>query len=155
MTTTTTVTERLAALGLTLPQVAAPVGAYVPALRSGQHVFTSGQLPLREGSLVATGHLGAEIDVARGQELAQISTLNALAAVNAVADLDTVVRVVKLVGFVSSAPDFYQHPAVVNGASELLVKLFGDAGVHARSAVGVAALPLNAPVEIELTVEVG
>lgn len=154
-TPTNTVAQRLTTLGLTLPEVAAPVAAYVPAVRSGDYVYTSGQLPLRAGALVAAGHLGADIDVTQGQELAQVCVLNALAAVNALTPLDSVVRIVKLVGFVASQPDFYQQPAVVNGASELLAAVFGDAGAHARSAVGVAALPLNAPVEIELTVQVG
>jgi len=146
--------DRLAELGLTLPAVATPAGAYVPAVRSGSQVFTAGQLPLIGGSLVATGKLGAEIDVPRGQELARACALNALAAVDALAGLDAVQRVVKVVGFVASAPGFNAQPAVLNGASELLGELFGEAGAHARSAVGVAELPLNAPIEVELIVEV-
>jgi enamine deaminase RidA (YjgF/YER057c/UK114 family) len=147
--------DRLAELGLTLPGVAAPVAAYVPAVRSGNHVYTSGQLPMVDGSLAATGKVGAEIDAEQAKVLAQTCALNALAAVKAeVGDLGKVRRVVKVVGFVASAPDFTGQPGVVNGASELLGTVFGDAGVHARSAVGVAVLPLDAPVEVELIVEV-
>ncbi|HEY2724322.1 MAG TPA: RidA family protein [Pseudonocardiaceae bacterium] len=146
--------DRLAELGLTLPAVATPAGAYVPALRSGSLVFTAGQLPLTGGALEAVGKLGAEIDVEQGKRLARTCALNALAAVDALAGLDAVVRVVKVVGFVASAPGFTAQPAVVNGASELLGEVFGEAGVHARSAVGVAELPLGAPVEVELIVEV-
>lgn len=148
--------ERLAALGLTLPQVAKPVAAYVPAVRTGDHVYTSGQLPMVEGSLAATGKVGAEVTPERAKELAATCALNALAAVKAeIGDLAKVRRVVKVVGFVASAPDFTGQPGVVNGASELLGEVFGDAGVHARSAVGVAVLPLDAPVEVEIVVEVG
>ncbi|MCW2525925.1 MAG: hypothetical protein JWM76_785 [Pseudonocardiales bacterium] len=150
----TNVDQRLAALGLTLPTVVPPVGSYVPAVRTGNYVYTSGQLPMVSGKLPATGRLGAEIDVATGAELARFSALNALAAIDALVGLDNVVRIVKVVGFVASTPEFTQHPAVINGASDLLGQLFGDAGVHARSAVGVAALPLGAPVEVELVVEV-
>jgi enamine deaminase RidA (YjgF/YER057c/UK114 family) len=145
--------DRLTELGLTLPAVATPAGAYVPAVRSGSLVFTAGQLPLIGGSLAATGKLGAEIDVRRGQELARTCALNALAAVDALVGLDTVQRVVKVVGFVASAPGFSEQPAILNGASELLGEVFGEAGAHARSAVGVAELPLGAPVEVELIVE--
>jgi enamine deaminase RidA (YjgF/YER057c/UK114 family) len=149
------VEDRLSALGLTLPDVAAPVAAYVPAVRTGNLVYTSGQLPFVDGALPDTGKLGADITPDRGNELASICALNAMAAIKAlIGDLDKVVRVVKVVGFVNSTPDFSGHPAVVNGASNLLLSAFGDAGVHARSAVGVAALPLNAPVEVELIVEV-
>ena len=148
--------DRVADLGLRLPVVAAPVAAYVPAVRSGAYVYTSGQLPFVDGQLVATGKVGADVDADRAKELAQICALNALAAVRSVVgDLSTVIRVVKLVGFVASAPDFTGQPGVVNGASELLGAVFGDAGKHARSAVGVAVLPLDAPVEIEMIVEVG
>ena len=148
--------ERLAALGLTLPQVAKPVAAYVPAVRTGDHVYTSGQLPMVDGSLAATGKVGAEVTPERAKELAATCALNALAAVKAeIGDLAKVRRVVKVVGFVASAPDFTGQPGVVNGASELLGEVFGDAGVHARSAVGVAVLPLDAPVEVEIVVEVG
>ncbi len=145
---------RLSELGLELPPVPSPAGAYVPAVRSGSLVFTAGQLPLVGGVLAATGKLGAEIDPALGRELARTCALNALAAVHSVAGLDAVVRVVKLVGFVASAPGFSAQPAVLNGASELLGEVFGAEGAHARSAVGVAELPLGAPVEIELIVEV-
>ncbi len=148
--------ERLAELGLALPPVAAPVAAYVPAVRSGNHVYTSGQLPMVEGSLVATGKVGAEVSADDAKALARTCALNALAAVKAeIGDLSAVRRVVKVVGFVASAPDFTGQPGVVNGASELFGEVFGDAGIHARSAVGVAVLPLDAPVEVELVVEVG
>jgi enamine deaminase RidA (YjgF/YER057c/UK114 family) len=148
--------ERLAALGLTLPEVAAPVAAYVPAVRSGPYVYTSGQLPMVEGKLAATGKVGAEISAEQGKELAQTCALNALAAVKAeIGDLSSIRRVVKVVGFVASAPHFTGQPGVINGASELLGEVLGDAGVHARSAVGVAVLPLDAPVEVEIVVEVG
>ena len=145
---------RLAELGLVLPPVATPAGAYVPAVRSGSLVFTAGQLPLVDGALAVSGKLGAEVDTTQGHELAQTCALNALAAVDGLVGLDTVVRVVKVVGFVASAPGFSAQPAVLNGASELLGEIFGEAGRHARSAVGVAELPLDAPVEIELVVEV-
>jgi enamine deaminase RidA (YjgF/YER057c/UK114 family) len=147
--------DRLAELGLALPGVAAPVAAYTPAVRSGDLVFTSGQLPNVDGKLVATGKVGAEVDAADAQGYARTCALNALAAVKSlVGDLDKVRRVVKVVGFVASSPDFTGQPGVINGASELLNEVFGDAGVHARSAVGVAALPLDAPVEVEIVVEV-
>ncbi len=148
--------KRLAELGRTLPEVAAPVAAYIPAVRTGNLVYTSGQLPLVDGSLVASGKVGAEVDADHAKELAAVCALNALAAVKAeIGDLASVRRVVKVVGFVASAPDFTGQPGVVNGASDLLGEVFGDAGVHARSAVGVAVLPLDAPVEVELIVEVG
>ena len=147
--------DRLAELGLTLPDVPAPVAAYTPAVRTGDLVFTSGQVPTVDGKVVATGKVGAEVDAADAQEYARICALNALAAVKAlVGDLDKVRRVVKVVGFVASAPDFTGQPGVINGASELLNQVFGDAGVHARSAVGVAVLPLDVPVEVEILVEV-
>jgi len=147
--------ERLAELGLSLPAVAKPVAAYVPAVRTGSYVYTSGQLPMVAGQLAETGKVGAEVTPERAKELAQICALNALAAVKAeVGDLSMVTRVVKVVGFVASAPHFTGQPGVVNGASELLGTVFGDAGVHARSAVGVAVLPLDAPVEVEIVVEV-
>ncbi|MGH4017314.1 MAG: RidA family protein [Pseudonocardiaceae bacterium] len=145
---------RLTELGLVLPSVATPAGAYVPAVRTGSLVFTAGQVPLIGGSMAAVGKLGAEIDVERGTQLARTCVLNALAAVDALVGLDAVVRVVKVVGFVASAPGFSAQPTVLNGASELLGDLFGAAGTHARSAVGVAELPLGAPVEVELIVEV-
>jgi enamine deaminase RidA (YjgF/YER057c/UK114 family) len=152
------VSDRLAELGIELPPVPAPVAAYVPAVRSGQHVYTSGQLPMLDGRLQATGKVGtgagAEVSPGEAAGYARTCVLNALAAVHALVGLDTVVRVVKLVGFVASTPDFTGQPAVVNGASNFLGELFGEAGAHARSAVGVAVLPLDAPVEIELIVEV-
>lgn len=148
-------TARLAELGLTLPAVAAPVAAYVPAVRTGNLVWTSGQLPFVDGALPATGKVGAEVEAGRARELASTCALNALAAIAAeIGDLDRVQRVVKVVGFVASAPGFFGQPGVVNGASELLGQVFGDAGRHARSAVGVAVLPLDAPVEVEVVVEV-
>lgn len=149
------VEDRLHAIGLTVPPVVMPLAAYVPAMRSGIHVYTAGQLPMVEGELAAAGRLGAEISAEEGAELAKICGLNAIAAVKSViGDLDRVVRVVKVVGFVASTPEFTSHPAVVNGASNLFKEAFGEAGVHARSAVGVAALPLGAPVEVEMIVEV-
>lgn len=148
------VEQRLVDLGLTLPEVAAPLAAYVPAVLSGSYVFTSGQLPLVDGKLTTCGKVGAEVTPEQARELARTCALNALAAVKSVAgDLDRVKRVVKVVGFVASAPDFTGQPGVVNGASELLGQVLGDAGVHARSAVGVAVLPLDAPVEVEIQVE--
>jgi enamine deaminase RidA (YjgF/YER057c/UK114 family) len=149
------VEDRLAELGLTLPEVAAPVAAYVPAVRTGNLIYTSGQLPMVNGALPETGTVGANVTVDRANELASICALNAMAAIKAlIGDLDKVQRVVKVVGFVNSAPDFINHPAVVNGASNVLLAAFGDAGTHARSAIGVASLPLDAPVEVELIVEV-
>jgi enamine deaminase RidA (YjgF/YER057c/UK114 family) len=150
-----TVEDRLAELGLAVPEVARPVAAYVPAVRSGQHVFTSGQLPMRSGTLITTGKVGAEVSPEEAVECAQQCALNAIAAVKAeIGDLDLVKRVVKVVAFVASTPDFTGQPQVANGASELFGKAFGDAGVHARSAVGVPVLPLDSPVEVEITVEV-
>lgn len=146
--------ERLAELGLTLPEVATPAGAYVPALRSGPYVYTAGQVPLVRGELPRSGKVGAEVSPEEAKELAGTCALNALAAVRSVAgDLDSVVRVVKVTGFVASAPDFTGQPGVINGASELLGQVLGDKGVHARSAVGVAVLPMDAPVEVEIQVE--
>jgi enamine deaminase RidA (YjgF/YER057c/UK114 family) len=147
--------ERLAELGLSLPEVVKPLAAYVPAVRSGSLVFTSGQLPMVGGVLPETGKVGAEVEPAAAYAMARQCALNALAAVKAeIGDLSLVVRVVKVVGFVASAPSFVGQPQVVNGASELLLEVFGDAGRHARSAVGVAALPSDAPVELEIVVEV-
>ena len=146
---------RLAELGLALPPVAAPLAAYVPAVRSGQCVYTAGQLPLADGKLLMTGRVGAQVSVEEGAALARTCALNALAAVASVTGgLSAVTRIVKIVGFVASDPSFTGQPLVVNGASELMLEVFGDAGRHARSAVGVAALPLDAPVEIELIAEV-
>ncbi|MEV6984575.1 RidA family protein [Sphaerisporangium sp. NPDC051017] len=148
--------ERLAELGLTLPQVVPPLAAYVPVVRTGNHVYTSGQLPMVDGKLGVTGKVGAEVDPEVAKEQARICALNALAAVASVAGgLSNIVRVVKVVGFVASAPDFTGQPGVINGASELLGEVLGEAGRHARSAVGVAVLPLDAPVEVELIAEVG
>ena len=145
---------RLTELGIELPPVAAPVAAYVPAVRTGNLVFTAGQLPFVAGRLPATGAVGAGVSTADAARHARTCALNALAAVHALVGLDSVVRVVKVVGFVASAAGFTAQPAVLNGASELLGEIFGEAGKHARSAVGVAALPLDAPVEVELVVEV-
>jgi enamine deaminase RidA (YjgF/YER057c/UK114 family) len=145
--------QRLEELGIALPPVAAPLAAYVPARRSGSLVFTSGQLPMVGGALPATGKVGAEVSVEDAAALCRTAALNGLAAVHALVGLDAVAGVVKVVGYVASAPDFTGQPAVVNGASVLLGEVFGDAGAHARSAVGVAVLPLDSPVEIELIVE--
>lgn len=146
--------ERIMELGLTLPAVAAPVAAYVPATKVGNQVWTSGQLPFVDGALPATGKVGAEVTDEEAYGFARTAVLNALAAVHAEVGLDRVVRVLKVVGYVASAPDFYGQPAVINGASELVGEIFGESGAHVRSAVGVAVLPLNAPVEVELVVEV-
>ncbi len=147
--------ERLQELGLTVPEVAKPVAAYIPAVRSGAHVFTSGQLPMRSGQLITTGKVGAGVTPEEAVECARQCALNALAAIDAEVPLEQVTRVVKLVVFVASSPEFTGQPGVANGASELVGHVFGDAGRHARSAVGVAVLPLDAPVEVEMTVEVG
>lgn len=147
-------TERLRELGITLPSVASPAGAYIPARRTGDLVFTSGQVPFVDGKIAAVGKVGAEIDADEAYRLARICVLNALAAVDAVVGLDAVTGVVKVVGFVASAPGFTGQPGVVNGASDVLGEIFGEAGQHARSAVGVAELPLGVPVEVELVVEV-
>ncbi|SDU22968.1 RidA family protein [Jiangella alkaliphila] len=148
--------ERLAELGLSLPDVVKPVAAYVPAVRSGSFVFTSGQVPMRDGELLHKGKVGADVTPEQAYECAQQCALNALAAIRAeVGDLSAVTRVVKLLGFVASTPDFTGQPQVVNGASDLLGKVFGDLGQHARSAVGLTVLPLDAPVEVEMIVEVG
>jgi enamine deaminase RidA (YjgF/YER057c/UK114 family) len=145
---------RLGELGVVLPQVAAPLAAYVPAVRTGNLVYTSGQLPLEAGKLARTGKVGDEVSPEEGKAMARICALNALAAVNALVGVDAVKQVVKVVGFVASAPGFNGQPGVINGASELLAEVFGDKGVHARSAVGVSELPLDAPVEVEMIVEV-
>jgi enamine deaminase RidA (YjgF/YER057c/UK114 family) len=153
-TTPSAVEARLAELGITLPAVAAPVASYVPAVISGTFVYTSGQLPFVDGKLPATGKVGAAIDADTAQSLAATCAVNALAAVKErIGDLDRVTRIVKVVGFVASDPSFTGQPAVINGASNLLGEVFGDAGIHARSAVGVAVLPLDAPVEVEMIVE--
>ncbi len=147
-------TARLAELGITLPAVAAPAGAYIPARRTGALVFTAGQVPFVDGKLAATGKVGADVEPELAYDLARTCALNALAAIDALVGLDAVTGIVKVVGFVASAPGFGGQPGVVNGASDVLGEVFGDAGRHARSAVGVAELPLNAPVEVELIVEV-
>ena len=150
---TATWTARLVALGVRLPPVAAPVAAYVPAVRSGQFVYTSGQLPFVDGGLRRTGKVGGAVDIEDAAADAKVCALNALAAIDDLVGLDAVARVVKVTGFVASAEGFSGQPRVVNGASEFLGRVFGEAGQHARSAVGVAELPMNAPVEIELIVE--
>jgi enamine deaminase RidA (YjgF/YER057c/UK114 family) len=146
--------RRLQELGIELPGVAAPLAAYVPARRTGSLVYTSGQLPMVDGALLDTGKVGATVSPDAAVGLARIAALNGLAAVHDLVGLDNVVAVVKVVGFVASAPDFTGQPAVINGASQLLGEVFGDAGAHARSAVGVGSLPLDSPVEVELIVEV-
>jgi enamine deaminase RidA (YjgF/YER057c/UK114 family) len=145
---------RLAELGIIMPTVVPPLAAYVPAVRTGSLVYTAGQLPMADGRMAATGKVGAEVTAEEATALARTCALNGLAAIHALVGLDSVVRVVKVVGFVASAPDFTGQPAVINGASELLGQVFGEAGAHARSAVGVSALPLDAAVEVELLVEV-
>ena len=146
---------RLAELGITLPAVATPVAAYVPAMTSGNLLFTAGQLPFVDGALLATGKVGAEVSAAKAAELARVCALNALAAAHSVlGSLDKVTRVIKVNGFVASAPYFIGQPQVLNGASEVLAEIFGDIGQHARAAVGVAVLPLDAPVEVDLILEI-
>ena len=150
-----TASARLEQLGISLPQVVAPLASYLPAKRTGNLVYTAGQLPMESGKLVGTGKVGAEVSPEEGKALARLCALNALAAVHSLVGIDSVTQVVKVVGFVSSAPGFTGQPGVINGASELLAEVFGDNGTHARSAVGVAELPLDAPVEVELIVEIG
>ncbi|GAB3177280.1 enamine deaminase RidA (YjgF/YER057c/UK114 family) [Micromonospora palomenae] len=145
---------KLAELGLALPEVVPPVASYVPAVQSGQHVYVSGQLPIAEGKLLATGKVGAGVSAEQAKDLAERCALNALAAVDALVGLENVVKIVKLTGFVASASGFTGQPGVINGASDLFGAVFGEAGRHARSAVGVAELPLDAPVEVEVIVEV-
>lgn len=149
------VSARLEQLGIELPEVAKPLASYVPAVRSGSLVYTSGQLPMQAGKLAGTGKVGANVTPEEGKALARICALNALAAVDSLVGLDAVTQVVKVTGFVASATGFNGQPGVVNGASDLLAEVFGDSGAHARSAVGVSELPLDAPVEVELIVEVG
>ena len=148
------VRAKLAELGLELPVAAKPVAAYVPAVRTGNIVFTAGQLPLVNGEMAGTGKVGDAVTPERAKELAQICALNALAAVALVADVNKISKVVRVVGYVNGVTSFVNHPAVVNGASELFLAIWGDGAKHARSAVGIAELPLNSPVEIELTVEI-
>ncbi|CAN5512061.1 RidA family protein [soil metagenome] len=145
---------KLTELGIELPAVVAPLAAYVPATRTGNLVYTSGQLPIQHGELLATGKVGADVSDVDAKALARVCALNALAAVDALAGIDNVVKVVKVVGFVASAPGYGGQPGVINGASELFGEVFGDAGAHARSAVGVSELPRNSPVEVEIIVEV-
>ena len=149
------VSARLGQLGVVLPEVVAPLASYVPAVRTGNLVYTAGQLPIEGGKLVRAGKVGAEVSPEEGKAMARICVLNALAAVDSLVGIDAVTQVVKVVGFVASAPGFNGQPNIVNGASDLLAEVFGDKGAHARSAVGVSELPLNAPVEVELIVEVG
>jgi enamine deaminase RidA (YjgF/YER057c/UK114 family) len=149
------VESRIEELKITLPDTPKPVAAYIPAKQSGKLVFTAGQLPMVNGELVSKGLLGQDVEIDEANKAASICTLNALAAIKGViGDLDRIKQIVRVVGYVASVPTFTQQPAVVNGASELLLEIFGEAGKHARSAVGMAVLPLNASVEIELTVEV-
>jgi enamine deaminase RidA (YjgF/YER057c/UK114 family) len=150
-----TASARLKELGIELPVVVQPLGSYVPVVRSGNLVYTSGQLPMQDGTLVQSGKVGVEVAPERGKELARVCALNALAAIDSLVGINSVTKVIKVVGFVASAAGFNGQPGVLNGASDLLAEVFGDAGVHARSAVGVAELPLDAPVEVELVVEVG
>lgn len=150
----TTWSARLQELGIELPEVVKPLAAYVPATRTGNLVYTAGQLPMVAGTLPVTGKVGAAVDAEEAKRLARISGLNALAAVHSLVGIDSIVRIVKVVGFVASAPGFNGQPGVINGTSELFGEVFGDAGVHARSAVGVSELPLDAPVEVEIIVEV-
>jgi enamine deaminase RidA (YjgF/YER057c/UK114 family) len=149
----TDVRAKLAELGLTLPVAAKPIAAYVPAVRTGNLVFTAGQLPLVDGKISIVGKVGGPVTVEQAKELAQVCALNCLSAVATVADIDDIVKIVRVVGYVNGVPGFINQPAVVNGVSELFVHIWGEAGKHARSAVGIAELPLDSPVEVELTVE--
>ena len=150
----TDIREKLSSLGLKIPVAARPVAAYVPAIRTGNLIFTAGQLPLVNGQMVATGKVGQEVDVEQAKKLAEVCALNCLAAVETIVPIERIFRIVRVVGYVNGTAGFTNQPAVINGASELFLNLWGDSGKHARSAVGVAELPLNAPVEIELTVEI-
>jgi enamine deaminase RidA (YjgF/YER057c/UK114 family) len=149
----TDVRAKLAELGLTLPVAAKPIAAYVPAVRTGNLVFTAGQLPLVDGKISIVGKVGGPVTVEQAKELAQVCALNCLSAVATVADIDDIVKIVRVVGYVNGVPGFINQPAVVNGVSELFLHIWGEAGKHARSAVGIAELPLDSPVEVELTVE--
>lgn len=149
-----TIKERLSQMGLTLPEAPDPVAAYAPSVRAGDLVFVSGQLPLVQGELTARGRAGTEVSLDEARKAAQTAALNCLSVVQAEAGLDNIIRIVKLTGYVASGPDFFDQPQVVNGASELLQEVFGSAGRHARAAVGVSALPLGSPVEIEMIVQV-
>ena len=150
----TDIRDKLSALGLKVPVAARPVAAYVPAIRTGNLILTAGQLPLVNGEMVATGKVGQEVDVDQAKKLAEVCALNCLAAVETIVPIERIFRIVRVVGYVNGAAGFTNQPAVINGASELFLNLWGDSGKHARSALGVAELPLNAPVEIELTVEI-
>ena len=150
----TDVRAKLAEIGLTLPIAARPVAAYVPAIRTGNIVFTAGQLPLVDGKIPLTGKVGASVSIDQAKEFAQVCALNCLAAVETVADVNKIMKVVRVVGYVNGVPGFVTQPAVINGASELFLHIWGEGGKHARSAIGIAELPLDAPVEVELTVEV-
>jgi len=147
------VRERLKELGLSVPLTAKPVAAYLPASRTGNLIFTAGQLPMRDGSLVKEGKVGHEVTVEEAKNLAQLCALNCLAAVETITPIEKITRIIRVVGYVNGVSGFTSQPAVMNGASELFVALWGEAGKHARSAVGVAELPLNSPIEVELTVE--
>jgi enamine deaminase RidA (YjgF/YER057c/UK114 family) len=150
-----TVEKKIELIGLKLPEIPKPVAAYVPAMQSGKLVFTAGQLPIVNGEIISKGLLGQDVSVVEANEAARICTLNALAAIKGIiGNLDRIKKIVKVAGYVASIPTFTQQPAVVNGASELLLEIFGEVGKHARTAVGMAVLPLNASVEIELIVEV-
>jgi enamine deaminase RidA (YjgF/YER057c/UK114 family) len=146
--------KALTELDLRIPLASRPLAAYIPAVRTGNLIFTAGQLPLVDGQMAATGKVGSEVDIDEAKKLAELCALNCLAAVETILPIERVVRIVRVVGYVNGAPGFTNQPAVINGASELFVNLWGESGKHARSAVGVAELPLNAPVEVELTVEV-
>lgn len=151
----TSIEQKIKDLGLELPETSKPLAAYIPAVQTGNLVFTSGQLPMVSGQLTKTGKVGSDVSPEEAKELARVCALNALAAIKMViGDLEKIKRVVKVVGFVSSAPNFTGQPAVINGASEFLGEVLGDRGIHARSAVGVAVLPLDAPVEVELIIEI-
>jgi enamine deaminase RidA (YjgF/YER057c/UK114 family) len=150
----TDIREKLSSLGLKIPVAARPVAAYVPAIRTGNLIFTAGQLPLVNGQMVATGKVGQEVDVEQAKKLAEVCALNCLAAVETIVPIERIFRIVRVVGYVNGTAGFTNQPAVINGASELFLNLWGDSGKHARSALGVAELPLNAPVEVELTVEI-
>jgi enamine deaminase RidA (YjgF/YER057c/UK114 family) len=154
MTTNSAIRANLLSLGLEVPGATKPVAAYLPAIRTGNLIFTAGQLPLVDGQMASTGKVGLEVDIDEAKKLAELCALNCLAAVETILPIENIVRIVRVVGYVNGAPGFTNQPTVINGASELFVNLWGESGKHARSAVGVAELPLNAPVEVELTVEV-
>ncbi|MBM3690709.1 MAG: RidA family protein [Actinobacteria bacterium] len=146
--------KRLAELGIELPEVAKPVAAYVPAVKAGRQIFTSGQLPMRNGELMSVGHVGVSVTIEEAAVCARQCALNALAAINSVVDLNKIDQIVKVTGYISSGPDFTQQSAIMNGASDLLLEIFGDSGKHARTSISVASLPFSAPVEVELVVRI-